>query len=256
MAKTKKRRKLNIRGLLVILLIIYLIGSFLYYIINLPVKNIRIIGTSLVSDVEIIETANLKNYPAIFKINTNKMKKNLKKIDLISDAKIKRSLFGNITINVTEEKILFLNRNKNKLVLGNGKEINVNKKYYGYPILINYVPDAILKEFVAKFKEIDNNIISSIGEIEYSIEKFVDPMTTEEIISNDKRFLLRMNDTNSVYVDTINLKKLNNYYSYYATTKEGVRGVFYLDSNRGAVSFKSYGEIKEESEKLDEDKLQ
>lgn len=252
MAKTKKKRKINIRGLLVILLVIYLIGSFLYYLINLPIKNIVINGTSLITDAEIIENAKIKDYPAIFKLNTSKMKKNIKKIDLVSDVKIKRSLFGEITINVDEARILFLNRSKNMLVLEDGRYINNNSNYYGYPILINYVPDKILKEFIEKFGEIDDNILSLIGEIEYSVEKFTDPLTGEEIISNDKRFLLRMNDTNSVYVDTINLQKLNNYHSYFATTADNVRGIFYLDSNRGAVSFKSYAEIKEESEPIDE----
>ncbi len=252
MAKTKKKRKLNIRGLLVILLVLYLIGSFLYYLINLPIKNIVINGTSLISDVEIIETAKIKNYPAIFKLNTSKIKKNLRKLDLVSDVKIRRSIFGKITINVSEEKILFLNRNNNKLVLASGSEIDNNNDYFGYPILINYVPDSILKEFIEKFSKIDDNIISSIGEIEYSTEKFTNPITLEEVVSNDKRFLLRMNDTNSVYVDTINLGKLNNYQSYFATTNDDVRGIFYLDSNREAVSFKSYEELESESEVTDE----
>ena len=74
MAKTKKRRRINIRGVLVVLLVIYLIGMFLYYLINLPIKNIVIKGTSRISDTQIIETAKLKNYPAIFKLNTIKMK--------------------------------------------------------------------------------------------------------------------------------------------------------------------------------------
>ena len=44
------------------------------------------------------------------------------------------------------------------------------------------------------------------------------------------------------------LKKLNNYLSYYATTEDDVHGIFYLDSNRKAVSFKSYKELEKESE--------
>ena len=214
----------------------------MYYIINLPIKNIVINGTSLISDVEIIEAANIKNYPAIFKLNTSKMKKNIKKIDLVSNVKIKRSLFGKIAINVTEEKILFLYRNDNKLVLANQSKIDNNSNYYGYPILINYVPDTILEEFIAKLTEIDDNILTLISEIEYSPEKL------DDLVLNENRFLLRMNDTNTVYVDTINLEKLNDYPKYYATITDDVRGIFYLDSNREAVSFKSYEDITEESE--------
>lgn len=242
MAKTKKKRKINIRGLLVILLVIYLIGSFLYYAINLPIKNIVINGTSLISDVEIIETAKIKNYPAIFRLNTRKIKKDLKKIDLVEDVKIKRSVFGKITFEIKEAKILFLNRNKNKLVLANQNEIENQEKYYGYPILINYVPDKVLENFIEKFKEIDDNILALISEIEYSPEKL------DDLVLNENRFLLRMNDTNTVYVDTINIDKLNDYPKYYATISDGVYGIFYLDSNRGAVSFNSYEEESEKNE--------
>lgn len=245
MTKTKKR-KLNIRGVLVILLILYLIGTFLYYFINLPIKNIEIKGTSLISDALIIETAKIKDYPAIFRLNTSKIKKNLKRIDLVDDVKIKRSVNGRITIQITESKILFLNRNTDKLVLASGVEIENNDYYYGYPILINFVPDKTLKDFVKKFSKIDNNIISMIGEIEYSPEKL------DDLILNENRFLLRMNDKNTVYVDTINIDKLNNYPSYYATVEDNIRGIFYLDSNRGAVSFKSYDDIKKESVLPDE----
>jgi len=252
MAKTKKKRKLNIRGVLVILLVLYLIGSFLYYLINLPIKTISINGTSQISDVEIIEIAKIKNYPAIFKLNTSKIKKNLKKHDLIADVKIRRNVFGNITINITEEKILFLNRNKNKLVLASGNEIDFNSDYYGYPILINYVPDTVLENFVEKLTEIDDNILSMVSEIEYSPEKL------DDLVLNENRFLLRMNDTNTVYVDTINLDKLNDYPKYYATITDDVRGIFYLDSNRGAVSFNSYEDAlaEEESDSINEDELQ
>lgn len=251
--KTKKRRKLNIRGLLVILLVIYLIGSFLYYLINLPIKNIVINGTSQVSDAEIIEIAKIKKYPPIFKLNTSKIKKNLKKHDLIGEVKIKRNFLGKITFDITEEKILFLNRNKQKLVLASGNEIENNNNYYGYPILINYVPDTVLKNFVEKLAKIDNNILAMVSEIEYSPEKL------DDTVLNENRFLLRMNDTNTVFVDTINLEKLNNYPKYYATVTDGVRGIFYLDSNRGAVSFNSYEDIdalNKDSEIANEDELQ
>lgn len=249
MAKTKKR-KLNIRGVLVILLIIYLIGTFLYYLINLPIKNIEIKGTSIISDVQIIEAANIKEYPAIFKLNTKKIKKNLKNIDLIKEVKIKRSITGKITFLVNESKILFFNRNSDKLVLEDGREIKNSKNYNGYPILVNYVPDTILKEFVEKLAKIDDNIISLIGEIEYSPEKL------DDMILNENRFLLRMNDANSVYVDTINLNKLNDYPSYYATIDHDKKGIFYLDSNRGAVSFNSYEDLEKESAVPDEEELQ
>ena len=67
--KRVKKRKLNIKALIILLLIIYLIVMLLYTLFTMPIKNIYITGTNLLKDHEIIEAAGIKDYPAIFKIS-------------------------------------------------------------------------------------------------------------------------------------------------------------------------------------------
>ena len=65
----KGKRKVNIIGLLIILLFIYLVASFAYYILSMPIKNIYISGNTILSDAEIIDLADIKSYPSILKDN-------------------------------------------------------------------------------------------------------------------------------------------------------------------------------------------
>ena len=79
--KRVKKRKLNLKAVIILLLIIYLIAMLLYTIFTMPIKNIYIKGTNLLTDNEIIELAEIKDYPAIFSISKKKLEE---KISLIS----------------------------------------------------------------------------------------------------------------------------------------------------------------------------
>ena len=71
MKKVKKKHR--IRSFLVIILFFYLIGVGVYYLLNLPIKNIYIIGTTYLNDLEVIDAANLKDYPPLIKVNNKKI---------------------------------------------------------------------------------------------------------------------------------------------------------------------------------------
>ena len=152
MAKKKTKRKLNIKALLVFLLVIYLVFMIVYSFLSMPIKNIYITGNKYLSDNDIIQVAGIKNYPSILKMNSFKIKKNIKKSDYIKDVKVKRNIFGKLTIKVEEAKVLFYDRNNDKLVLSNGREVDDNNSY-GYPSLINYVPKDIYKKINFPFSK-------------------------------------------------------------------------------------------------------
>ena len=63
------------------------------HISNLKVKNIYINGNAKIKDVEIIEIANLKDYPPIFKLNKKEIIEKIKTIPLVENATIKRNIF-------------------------------------------------------------------------------------------------------------------------------------------------------------------
>lgn len=235
MEKKKSKRKINIIALVVILLALYLIFSFAYYVMTLPIKNIYIEGNNYVTDVEVIEASKIKNYPSLIKISRRKVKKTLLKNKFIDGVKIKKKLNGTIKIIINESKPLFYNRNTKKLVLLNGKEVDDFNANYKVPSLINIVPNEIYKKLIKSFEKVDYNVITQISEIEYSPD-----IINDKTIDSD-RFYLRMVDGNSVYINPVNIKRLNNYFDVYDRLPEGVKGTLYFDSNSDNNMFKMYG---------------
>jgi cell division protein FtsQ len=220
--KKVKQKKLNFKKLLIMLLFIYIIGYTGYYLFNLPIKNIVITGTTYLTDYEVITTAKLKNYPAIFKTSARTIEKRLKKLLLVKDAEVSKNLKGVLRIKIKENKLLFINKSKNLLVLENGKEISPSN-YLGVPTLINYVPSDLYEELINALAKVDYNILYSISEIEYS-----QYIGSNGNVIDKKRFLLRMTDDNTVYVNIANITKLNKYQQIVASLEK--KGILYLDS--------------------------
>lgn len=240
--KRVKKRKLNIKAVLILLLIIYLIVMFLYTLFTIPIKNIYIEGTNLLTDNEIIEVAEIKDYPALFKVSKSKLENKISELELVDKVEVKKTLTGKLIINITEAIPLFYNRNTSKVVLSNTKEVENGSKYLGIPTLINYVPTDILNDFIEAFSEIDPDIIKMINEIEYN------PDISNDITIDEYRFLLRMNDTNHVYVNIINMKRLNDYEEIFATVGD-LHGTIYLDSyNANNIIFEAFGSGNEGNE--------
>ena len=233
-----KKKKINIKGLLVILLALYLIIMVFYYAITLPVNNIIIKGNNLVNDSKILEAANISNNDKLILLNKQRVIKNIKSSnELIDDVKIKKSLNGTITISVVESKVLFLNILNNTFVLANGKEMNIENNILGIPVLINYTPSDLYANLIKKMANIDNDIIALISEIEYS------PDIKNELTIDANRFLLRMNDGNFVYIDLANFNNLNRYKTIYATLDDE-KGILNLDSSSDQVIFTTFKSLE------------
>lgn len=230
MKKQKEvKRKINKKGLIFLILILYIIGNVIYYVFTLPVKNVIVEGNKNLETAEIIEESGLDKSTSLFKTSVLKVQRNLKELDLVDKVEVKKSLNGKITIKITENKPLFINLLENKLVLSNKESINYTKTY-GVPTLINYVPSDIYDELIYGMNKIDPDIINKISELEYSPDK------SGEIVFDDARFLLRMNDGNIVYINTPNITKLNNYNTIYAEV--GSKGILLLDSSSQNYIFK------------------
>src|SRR5574344_134733 len=235
---TKKvvRRKFNFKKFLILLLILYLILYSGYYLFSVHIKNIIIKGDNNVSDAEIITLAGIKDYPPIFPLNTKKVTKKLLTNPLIKSVNIKKNLHLELIITITENKILMLNKTNNQLLLGSGKYIANNYQYVGIPTLINYAPEDTLKAFALKLNNLDQDIIGAISEIEYAPSK-----NTKNELIDATRFMLKMNDGNTVYTNTAKCSVLSHYQQIYASLK-GKLGILYLDSgNYNRFVFTPYG---------------
>ena len=234
MKKKKKviKRHFKWKVFFKIFVLLFFVGLMIFFPFQIKTSRIIITGNTLVSDNEIIVTSGFKNYPYLFRESTKDIKERLQTISLIDSVNIHKSILGTLRIDVTEAKPLFYNRNNNKLVLANKKEIE-SENLYGVPTLINYVPDTYYARFIEELGEIDTNVLSLISEIEYQ------SWTSNDVTIDDTRFFLRMSDGNHVYVNLINLSKLNNYIEIYASL-EGKSGTLYLDSSSDKISFSEF----------------
>ena len=228
--KVIKRVKWKVVGKIFFLL--FCIGLIYVYFANLNMKNIIIKGNEYVSDNEIIMLAGIKDYPKLFQISSLKMNENILKNDYIDSVKIHKSITGTLTIEISEASSLFYNRNHNRLVLSNHKEIQ-SENLNGVPILVNYVPDSFNTRLIDELAGIHKDVLTLISEIEYQ------PWKSNDVVIDDTRFFLRMNDGNTVYVNLLHMEKLNNYIEIYATL-EGKHGILYLDSASDKISFGEY----------------
>ena len=219
MKKNKKKKKLNIIKLLVFILIFYIIIYSIYSLLNMKIRNIVIKGNTYLKDYEIIEQANIKDYPPMLTLNKNKTINKLKELDLISDATIKKSFDFTLTIEVVEKKIIL--EYDNNYYLSDGSKIKGS--YLGTPILVNYVPEGTLKKFLNEMGKLDYDIINSISEIEYSPTKNSDGNITDEDI-----FIFKMNDGMIVYISTDKLDIMNKYQKIYASLGDK-KGILHLD---------------------------
>ena len=218
--KIVKRKKLRVFRLLLVILILGVISFAIYSYLDTSIKNIIITGTEYLKDDYIIELANIDNYPSFYYTTSNKIEKRLKQSPYIKEVKVKKSLGHIVTINVDENRVLFDYAANNKLILENKKEIekDANISIDRVPRLMNYVPDKKYASLIKGMLKIDKDILGKISEITYLPTDY-----------DKDRFLLYMDDGNSVYL-TLTKFKMINYYNEVLPQLGGKKGYLYLDS--------------------------
>ena len=221
--KRIRRRKFNFKKFFKFLLFLIVTISLYVVLSRIPIKNILIKGNNMVTDEEIINVANIENYPSFIKTLKFNIEKKVKSLDLIKEVKVEKKWGFILEINVVEYKILFKIKSTGEYILDTKErkeELNINKNV---AVLINYVPDEILDKMIKKFSDLDDTVIEKISEIEYS------PTTYDT-----GRFLLYMNDG---YITLTKIKELNNY-TKIKKQLGNKKGILYLDSG-------NYFEVKE-----------
>ena len=213
-----KVRKIKFLNIILCLLILYIIYFIISTIINKKISNIYITGNNIISDKEIISTTNLEDYPSFVLTSSSKIKKLLLKNDYIKEVEVTKKGFGKIIINIKEKKILFKEKDTNKLVLEDKTKVDNIYSIDQVPILINTVDSSEYDYFIKKISKVDSNILLKISEIEYA-----------KVDVDKQRFLLYMNDGNYVYITLSKIENLNKYEEIY-NSLEGKKGIIYLDS--------------------------
>ena len=226
-----RRKKLNYKKIIIALAII-LFGVLIFFGYRfLKVKNIYVVGNQLFSEYDILKETNLLSYPPLYQVNETEIRNTLKNNKLINNVKVNKTLSGKVTIEISENKILYQDKNS-KYMLSNKEEIELSETPLGVPTLINDC-SKVKDKFIEKLMLIDDDILKHISEIEYKPTEL-----------DKERFMFYMNDTNYVYVTLGKINLINSYNEIYPTL-EGKKGILYLDSG-------NHFEIKNKNEKTEE----
>lgn len=213
-----KKKKINLKKILVLLLGLYLLYFLVSSILKMPIKNIYVTGNNYLSDKEVLELAGIKDYQSYFLTTKRKMTKELLKNKYIKEVKIEKKFFWKVYLNISEYKVLALDKVTGKIILENGKKEENTYNIRDIPILLNEIDEKEYTKFIKAFSKVDSDILNQISEIEYA------PSNVD-----NKRFILYMNDTNYVYISLDKIDKLNEY-NKIKNDLEGKTGILYLDS--------------------------
>lgn len=219
MAKIKKKKRLKLIPFLLFVLVIT--GAFFLVdvLLDTRIENIVIKGNKLVTDQQIIDEAGLSNYPSFYKTTSYNIKKALEKNSFIKEVKVKRSFYHVITIEVSEYKVLLKKETTGKLVLENMNEVTTDQEIpYTVPRLVNDVPKNKYSKLLKNLLKVKRSVRSNISEFYYDPNEF-----------DKDRFLLYMDDGNSVYL-TLTKFRMINYYNDVLPQLDGKKGILYLDS--------------------------
>lgn len=219
MAKIKKKKRLKLIPFLLFVLVITGVFFLVDVLLDTRIENIVIKGNKIVTDQQIIDEAGLSNYPSFYKTTSYNIKKALEKNSFIKEVKIKRSFYHVITIEVSEYKVLLKKETTGKLVLENMNEVTTDQEIpYTVPRLVNDVPKDKYSKLLKNLLKVKKSVRSSISEFYYDPNEF-----------DKDRFLLYMDDGNSVYL-TLTKFRMINYYNDVLPQLDGKKGILYLDS--------------------------
>ena len=213
--RRKKKRRLRLKRVFIFVFVLLLIGYLFFLILNHNVSNIFIKGNKYLTEQEILEYVGLDEYPKLRDCLNYKIHKKLMKNKLIKSVKVYKRKFSDIHILIEENRPIYYDAIEKKTILLDETKVN---QTFPVPTLINYIPDTKIEKFKKKIKEINDDMLLRISDIEYK---------PNEVDKN--RLLLTMNDGNYVYITINKLSKMNKYVDI---VKEfnNKKGILYLDS--------------------------
>ena len=216
--KRKKRRKLKVKNIIIFIVLLIILALSVYYLINMPIKNIYIEGNNITTDNDIIQESEINTYPSFFLTSSFKIEHKLKKNKIIKNVKVVKKIGNIIIIKIEEYNPIAIIEEKNQVILSNGIITDNIYNIVDSPNIINSIDEKIYANFVSKFAKVNIDILRQISQIEYS------PTNVD-----NQRFILYMNDTNIVYIILSKIDKLNKY-NQIKDKLDNKTGIIYLDS--------------------------
>ena len=213
-AKKTKKRKIRYDRIIIFLIIIVFIVICFTYFLNLKISNIYILNNSFLTDQEIIEIAQISDYPSTIQNLSIEIKNRLEDDIYIKSAKVSKKNLTEVYIEVEENRPLFFYEYEKKTILLNGQ---ATSEKFVVPTVINYITDTYYDKFVEEMGKLDLAILNKISEIQFAPNDV-----------DDNRFLLTMSDGNYVYINIATFNKLNKYILILESLPDK-NGILYLD---------------------------
>ena len=248
--KTKARRRRTIRRRHRLYLLIALAAAaliLLYFLSDLSkVRSLKVEGNRFYSDEQIYEMADV-GYETRYLLKPSFLMENaLKGGSLIEDARVEKTLNGDIRIEVTEKQIIgyLVEENAYALLCGNGERIELQEDEIGsivnYPLL-NGFSDEQLDSIAKAFDEVSDKVSADL------IER-ISEILPYETSFNQNMMKIVMRDGNTLYgsYDSVGLLQI------YQAALEQLEGRN-MDGENQAMSKISCSEFENDgSEKKDE----
>ena len=218
--KVVKKRKWKVRNVIFVLLILVGLVFGVHSILKIRVKNIVIKNTTYLNDDMILELSGTKDYPEFFLTSSKKVEEKLEKSPYIEKAKLVKKYGFIFEIEILEGKPIFFDMNQNKYVFTDSNVVDVDSisESFRVPRLLNYVPDKKYKKFIEGMSVVREDTLSKISDIEYRPNDY-----------DKDRFLLYMDDGNSVFL-TLTKFKMINHYNEVLKQLDNHKGVLFLDN--------------------------
>ena len=216
MKKVKKKVKLKFIPLLLMFLILVMLFFLFKHISKIKPSLILIRGNELLSDREIINGGNLREFKYFSFNNTSKEK--LEKNKIIKKVDIKRKFLFTIEVTIEEKKVILYEKTSSLYILEDNEKVKINKNIE-VPVLNNKIINTVEKSFINKFSLLNKSVKYRISEIFYQPTEY-----------DSALFLMYMKDGNHVYVNVSNLEKLNHYDKTVESIGYDKKGIFRFDA--------------------------
>lgn len=214
MANKKRRKRLRVGRIFLFLIVLAIIVFLLINFVDIPIRSIYISGNKILTDQELIEIANLEDYPSFFGTLTLSVKRKIANNPYVENVKVSKGILS-IKIKITEKKVLYIDKETNEKVTSSNRI--KDDKTLCVPYMINKVPEKKQERFIKAMLKIDEDMLCQMSEIKY------DPNEIDE-----DRYYVYMNDGNSVYLTVNKFNKINKYNSILENIGKQ-NGTLYLD---------------------------
>ena len=247
--RKKKKRVLRLQRIFLVVFVVFSI-AFIYFLTDASkVKSIRVEHDSYLSEEYILSKANIDYDSRYWLVFSPFVEFVMERDACIKNVNIRHAGHNSIIIDVEEEKAVgyYWDEDQLRLLLANGKTMNLSSTYYGVLKNLPYLKDATtdldLEALAKELSRLDYKILSNIVEVWKFTATYDDTMVR-----------LIMSDGHQVFTDVEAIVLLQNY--NFITENLSKKSCMVLDLVQNAAYTQSCAELNTEEKEALEKKLQ